>query len=286
MSNQFSPNNIKNLLENSSLSANKNLGQNFLHDSNIIKKIIEAGDIKNTDTVLEIGPGLGSMTIPMSEKAKTIIAVEKDPKMVEYLEKILAEKNIQNIKIIKGDILKELEKESSPLLSNLPSEYKVVANIPYYLTSHLIKLMLEKENQPELIILMIQKEVAERICDKKDNSILSISIAYYANCKIKHIVSKNCFHPKPKIDSAVISIIPKKQKFEKEFTKIFFKILKTGFSSPRKQLLKNLSLLGDREEIRNIIESANLKPEQRAETLSLEDWQTLTTQYLTIFKIN
>lgn len=280
MSIQFSPNNIKHLLEKSALSANKNLGQNFLHDSNIIGKIIEAGEINNKDIILEIGPGLGAITIPLSEKAKKVIAIEKDGKIAEYLEKTLKEKDIQNVQIIKGDILKILTDKTDSISFSLPLNYKVIANIPYYLTSRLIRLLLEKEVLPEMIILMIQKEVAERICSKTDNSILSISIAYYAETKIKHIVSRNCFHPKPKIDSAIISIVPKKQKLEKKFTSTFFKLLKTGFGSPRKQLLKNLSELGDKEAMRKIIESSGLRPEQRAETLSLENWKALTTIYL------
>jgi 16S rRNA (adenine1518-N6/adenine1519-N6)-dimethyltransferase len=216
----------------------------------------------------------------LAEKAKKVIAIEKDGRMAEYLEKALGEKNVQNVEIIKGDILKMLADKTNPVFSSLPSNYKVIANIPYYLTSRLIRLLLEKEVLPEMVILMIQKEVAERICSKTGNSILSISIAYYAEPKIRHIVSKNCFHPKPKIDSAIISITPKRQKLEKKFTSVFFKILKTGFSSPRKQLLKNLSELGDREVMRGIIEKSGLKTEQRAETLSLEDWKTLTINYL------
>jgi 16S rRNA (adenine1518-N6/adenine1519-N6)-dimethyltransferase len=281
MSNKISPNNsIKTTLEKEGFSAKKNFGQNFLHDQNIINKIINAEALSNKDTILEIGPGLGTLTKPLSKKIKQIIAVEKDNRLADWLEKELSKENILNVSIIKGDALKEIESSNSNLNSLLPSKYKVVANIPYYLTSQLIRLLLERDPQPQSIILMIQKEVAERICNKKINSILSISINYYAIPEIKHIVSKNCFHPKPKIDSAIISLLPKKEKHDKVFTEYFFKILKTGFSSPRKQLLKNLSQIGEREDMEKMLITSNVLPDRRAETLSLEEWITLTKNYI------
>ncbi|MDD4409952.1 MAG: 16S rRNA (adenine(1518)-N(6)/adenine(1519)-N(6))-dimethyltransferase RsmA [Candidatus Pacebacteria bacterium] len=287
MSNKVSPNNsIKSILESSDLSAKKNLGQNFLHDSNIINKMIEGEDINNDDTILEIGPGLGTLTKPLSSKAKHIIAVEKDRDLADWLENNVKEEGISNISIIRGDALKEIEDPDSTLNSILPKDYKVIANIPYYLTSHLIRILLEKEDRPQRITLMIQKEVAERICNRNGNSILSISVNYYADPKIIHIVSKNCFHPKPKIDSAIISLTPKEDIGNNIFTEYFFRLLKTGFSSPRKQLLKNLSQLGEREVISSILKSSGIDPEQRAETLSLSDWKNLTNAYLAALKIS
>ncbi|BFT95277.1 MAG: 16S rRNA (adenine(1518)-N(6)/adenine(1519)-N(6)) -dimethyltransferase RsmA [Minisyncoccus archaeiphilus] len=279
MSNEISPhNNIKDQLTKSGLAAQKKLGQNFLHDANIINKMVDAGNITNNDTVLEIGPGLGTITKPLSKKAKTVIAIEKDSGIADWLEKELASEGIHNVRIIKGDALNELETIDLDLGNN----YKVIANIPYYITSHLIRVLLEKENRPSSIVLMIQKEVAERICKKDDNSLLSISVNYYSYPKIIHTVSRNCFHPKPKVDSAIISITPKEEKEGKSFTECFFKILKTGFSSPRKQLLKNLSQIGERGEMESLIKASGLDPRQRAETLSLEDWKKLTTSYLNL----
>ncbi|MFA5080236.1 MAG: 16S rRNA (adenine(1518)-N(6)/adenine(1519)-N(6))-dimethyltransferase RsmA [Candidatus Paceibacterota bacterium] len=281
MSIEFSPNgNIKKTLEIAGFSAKKSLGQNFLHDVNIIKKIAEASKINKRDVILEIGPGLGTITEILATNSKKLIAIEMDRKVANWLSNSLDKKGINNVDIIVGDAIKELKNPNSELFHKLPKKYKVVANIPYYLTSHLIRLLLENEKTPESITLMIQKEVAERICSKNINSLLSISINYYASPKIAFFVSKNCFHPKPKIDSAVISFIPKKNLYNKQFTETFFKLLKTGFSSPRKQLLKNLTQIGERDKIKQILESSSLNTAQRAETLSLEDWIRLTEVYL------
>ncbi|MCK9393505.1 MAG: 16S rRNA (adenine(1518)-N(6)/adenine(1519)-N(6))-dimethyltransferase RsmA [Candidatus Paceibacterota bacterium] len=281
MSTEFSPSgNIKKTLEIAGFSAKKSLGQNFLHDANIIRKIAEVSNVSKKDVVLEIGPGFGTITEILAINSKKLIAVEMDRKIANWLINSLNEKGIDNVEIIISDAIKELKDSNSELFCKLPKKYKVVANIPYYLTSHLIRLLLENENPPESITLMIQKEVAERICSKNINSLLSISINYYANPKINFFVSKNCFHPKPKIDSAVISLIPKRNLHDKQFTKTFFKLLKAGFSSPRKQLLKNLIQIGERDKIKQILESSNLDATQRAETLSLDDWIRLTKTYL------
>ncbi len=198
MSTEISPkNNIKEMLEKSNLSANKRLGQNFLHDQNIINKMIDSGSITKEDTVVEIGPGLGTITFPLSQNAKQIICIEKDTKIHEWLSLIIQEKGIDNVNIINGDALIEIEKPTSELNKIIPKNYKIIANIPYYLTSRIIRLLLENNSQPQLIVLMIQKEVAERICDKKNNSLLSISVSYYAESKIKHIVSRNCWTDSP-----------------------------------------------------------------------------------------
>jgi 16S rRNA (adenine1518-N6/adenine1519-N6)-dimethyltransferase len=279
MSNRISPNNIKSLLEASDLSAQKRLGQNFLHDNNIIDKMISAGKAGKEDVVLEIGPGLGTITKPLAKIVKEVIAIEKDPRIADWLTEDISREGLNNIRIIKGDALEEIGNKDSQLNTLLPKEYKVIANIPYYLTSHLIRILLEKEEVPSSITLMIQKEVAERICSKKGNSILSISASYYADSHIDHIVSKNCFHPKPKVDSAIITLTPKKRIVDKDFDKVFFLILKTGFSSPRKQILKNLSSLGDRGAISGLLEKCNISPERRAETLSLEEWKKIASEY-------
>ncbi|MCK9577907.1 16S rRNA (adenine(1518)-N(6)/adenine(1519)-N(6))-dimethyltransferase RsmA [bacterium] len=284
MSIEFSPSgNIKKTLENAGISAKKTLGQNFLHDNNIIQKMISFGGINKKDTVLEIGPGLGTITKPLSEKAKKVIAIEIDKGVACWLSETMKEKGINNVEVIAGDAIEQLKSENSELKRILPKNYKVVANIPYYLTSHLIRLLLESDYKPETITLMIQKEVAERICNKKNGSLLSISVAFYADAKINFTVSKNCFHPKPKIDSSIISLFPRKINYSKEFSKLFFIILKAGFSSPRKQLLKNLTMIGDRERIEAILKNSDIEGSRRAETLSLDNWITITKNYQKLF---
>ena len=193
-----SPKNIKEILAKYETKASKGLGQNFLIDKNILNKILEAADLKSDDTVLEVGPGLGTLTQELAKKAKRVIAVEKDETMIEILKETLAE--YKNVEVINEDILKyDLQ----------IADYKLVANIPYYLTSPLIRKFLESKNPPKEIVLMMQKEVAQRICAKPgDMSLLAVSVQFYADAKIISIVSKNCFYPAPKIDSAIIKITP------------------------------------------------------------------------------
>lgn len=251
----------------------KGLGQNLLIDKNQIKKIMDAISLKKDDVVLEIGPGLGAITLEIAQKAKKIICVEKDPEMVSALSKKIAEKEIKNVEIINGDILRLFDDKL-----NIPSlkKYKVVANIPYYLTSALIRNLLEIKNSPEDIFLMIQKEVGERICGKPgDMSILAVAVQYYATPKILFTVKKNSFFPAPKIDSVFIRITPKGT----AKNDVFFKLVKAGFSHPRKQLINNLSteLKINREIIKKWLIDSHLKPGERAEVLSLESWEDLFT---------
>ena len=244
----------------------KSLGQNLLIDKNQIRKIMDSVSIKKTDTILEIGPGEGAITIEIAKKAKKVIAIEKDKEMVEALESKLG--NIKNVEVINKDIL-DLFNDGK--LEIKEKKYKVVANIPYYLTSVLIRNLLEIKNPPDDIFLMIQREVGKRICSKPgDMSILSIAVQYYATPKILFIVPKGCFLPAPKVDSVFIQITPKGIKRNDGF----FEVVKAGFSHPRKQLISNLSkeLKIDREVIGEWLIKRKLKDGIRAESLSLEDW--------------
>jgi 16S rRNA (adenine1518-N6/adenine1519-N6)-dimethyltransferase len=277
--NLLSPSEIKILLAKYESRPNKRLGQNFLIDKNVLQKIVETAGIKPDDIVLEVGPGIGTLTQELAKNAGKVIAVEKDKKMTDILTDVLKSSNVQNVQIINADILKieKLEK-----LKN----YKVVANIPYYLTSPLIRKFLEDKNPPEEIILMIQKEVAQRICAKPPNmSLLAVSVQFYAEPKIISYVSKNCFYPAPKVDSAVIKIVPRGQTSRPTggltSPDLFFKIVKAGFSQPRKQLLGNLSktLKLDKKEVEAWLLQNNINPTQRAETLSISDWSNLSNSY-------
>ncbi|MFH1308452.1 MAG: 16S rRNA (adenine(1518)-N(6)/adenine(1519)-N(6))-dimethyltransferase RsmA [Patescibacteria group bacterium] len=227
----------------------KKLAQNFLTDKNILEKIVEAADLNINDIVLEIGPGLGVLTNELSKRCKKIIAVEKDEKMLE----VLKDRNYPNIELINKDILKTT--------IQLPEKYKLIANLPYYITSPIIRMFLEKD-QPELMVLMIQKEVAQRICAKNKLSVLSVSVQFYADAKIIKYVSRNCFYPVPKVDSAIIKIIPKQ--IPNIDVKKFFQLVKMGFSSKRKKLKNNLKGIIKKE----IDFDLNL----RAEDLSVNDW--------------
>ncbi|HRY52952.1 MAG TPA: 16S rRNA (adenine(1518)-N(6)/adenine(1519)-N(6))-dimethyltransferase RsmA [Candidatus Portnoybacteria bacterium] len=259
-------------MERENIKPNKLLGQNFLRDKNVLDKIIAAANLTSNDTILEIGPGEGILTEALAQSAGRVIAVEKDRNLAALLKiKLAAAKNIE---IVEGDILECLNNDSL----SLPQPYKVVANIPYYLTSHLIRLLLESAKPPQDIILMIQKEVAKRICAKvPEMSLLAAATQFYATPKIITSVSKNAFWPKPKVDSAIIKITPHNNYSSKINTNLFFKVAHAGFSHPRKQLLNNLSqeLKLSKEIIATALETSEIKNSQRAETLTVEDWLTL-----------
>lgn len=257
----------------------KGLGQNFLIDKQAIKKVIKTADLRPKDIILEIGPGTGVLTQEIAKTVKKVIAVEKDPKMCEILKQVL--RDFKNVKIVPADILKILN--SKFLILN--SKYKVVASLPFYITSPVIRKFLEAKNPPKEIILIIQKEVAQRICARPPQmSILAVSVQFYAKPKIISYISKKSFWPQPKVDSAIIKITPH-QKYKKVNSKRFFGIVKAGFSHPRKQLANNLvkglalsranGLKLDRKEINGLLLKNNIQPSQRAETLCIEDWINL-----------
>lgn len=251
---------IESMLLKYNIRSKKYMGQNFLIDENILDKIIEAADINQDDTILEIGPGLGTLTIALAKKAKQVIAIEKDNVLCQALEKILKDQKISNVELINGDILK---------ISDFKiKNYKLVANIPYYLTSPLIRKFLETSNRPSEIILMIQKEVAQRITAKPPKmSILSVAVQFYAEPKIIDYVAKTSFYPVPKVDSAIIKITPRPNVGRATSyinTEKFFELVKRGFSAKRKMLKNNLPEIN--------LEKFGFNPKTRAENLSVSDW--------------
>ena len=267
---------IKTLLRKYRIFPSKRFGQNFLVDKTILFKIIETACLKPKDIVLEIGPGIGTLTQEIAKIVKKLIAVEKDFKMVEILKETT--KSFKNVKIIQADILKTYN------LQLTTYNYKVVANLPYYIVSPVIRKFLEAPNPPKEMILMVQKEVAQRICARPpDMNLLAVSVQFYAKPKIISYVSKESFWPKPKVDSAIIRITPRQPApYRNEvsgagFREQFFKIVKAGFSQPRKQLVNNLSkmLKLDKEIVKIWLLKNNIQPAQRAGTLSIGDWKNL-----------
>ncbi len=275
--NLFSKKTIKNLLKKYKVFPKKRLGQNFLIDKKVLGKIIKAAHLHLKDIILEIGPGTGFLTRALSKRVKKVITVEKDPQMVEILKETI--KDFKNIKIIQGDILK-----INPRRYNLkPRTYKVVANLPYYIVSPVMRKFLESKNRPELMVLMVQKEVAQRIVARPPKmSLLAVSVQFYAKPEIISLVSKKSFWPSPKVDSAILKIIPRKSAYSISVNQLlFFKIVKAGFSQPRKQLINNLSkgLKIDRQKIKNWLLKNKIQPTQRAETLNLQDWLKLAKTF-------
>lgn len=273
---EIPPLNVSTLLKQHGLRANKKLGQNFLQDPFALDSIASAAEITSTDTVLEIGPGLGSLTRHLAQSAQQVIAVELDQELIPPLKTVTAA--YDNITIIHGDILKlsleELIQES---------DYLVVANIPYYITSAIIRHLLENEAKPRRIVLTIQKEVAKRICAKPgDMSILALSVQVYGNPHIAKYIPANAFFPTPKVDSAIlcIDIYPSPQ-IKPELLNTFFKLIKAGFGQKRKTLRNSLSagLHISPSYAEEFLKKASIDPMRRAETLSIEDWQGLCELY-------
>ena len=255
--------------------AKKSLGQNFLKSMVALNKIIEAGEIKPNDIILEIGPGKGALTEKLLEKAGYVIAIEKDKDLYELL-KIKFEKEIQNKKLIliNDDCLK-FNPESYKLKAN---SYKLIANIPYNITGAILKKFLTEKNQPNMMVLMVQHEVAKRIIanDKKE-SILSISVKAYGEPKMVMKVPARYFSPAPKVDSAIIKISNISRKLFKQnsqgrslrnFEERFWEIIHAGFAHKRKKLSNNLKKT-------TVQERPGQWRNARAEDLSLQDWINL-----------
>lgn len=260
------------LLKKYGLRPHKGLGQNFLQDAIALEKIISAAEIQATDTVLEIGPGLGSLTRYLAAAAKAVVAVELDQHLLPPLKTVLA--LYGNVSLIHGDIL---ELNTSELVRE--KNYLVVANIPYYITSAVIRHLLESETRPRRIVLTIQKEVAQRICEKPgDMSLLALSVQVYGKPHIAAYIPASAFIPSPNVDSAVLVIdIYPTPLIPADLLDRFFKLIKAGFSQKRKTLRNALSagLSVSTKNATELLGRAAIDPMRRAETLSIEEWQRL-----------
>jgi len=264
--------NIPTLLRQFNLHPDKSLGQNFLVDEGALAKVAAAAEIGPEDTVLEIGPGLGSLTRHLAVAARRVVAIELDEGLLPALTAVL--KPHANVEVVQGDIL------NLPLPSlGLPPGYKVAANIPYYITSAVIRHLLEAENRPVRIVLTVQREVAERLCAQPgDMSVLAVSVQFYSVPRIVGRIPAGAFYPRPKVDSAVVrlDVLPRRA-VEVKDSEVFFRVVRAGFSQKRKQLRNALSgglqLSGER--VAAWLARAGLDPRRRAETLALEEWGSL-----------
>ncbi|TAK94719.1 ribosomal RNA small subunit methyltransferase A [Patescibacteria group bacterium] len=258
----------------------KSLGQNFLIDHSVIDQIMAAAKLQSDDVVLEIGPGQGVLTEALSKKCSKVIAVEIDETLVTLLRNKF--KGKKNIEIVTGDILK-LNVEKIFTDYQLPiTGYKVIANLPYYITSPIIRKFLESEVPPQEMILMVQKEVAERIVAKPgEMSILAVSVQYYARAEILFPVSKKAFSPVPEVESAVIRITHNAKRITSEEANKFFRIVRAGFCAKRKTLINNLanSFHIPRGEVEKKVRNAGLDSKVRAQELSVDDWQKLSALF-------
>lgn len=252
----------------------KSLGQHWLDDPASLAAICAAGDVSRQDTVLEIGPGLGSLTRLLVRAAQNVVAVEFDELLsLQLPQRVVAD----NLEVVHEDILRFD-------FSSLPGDYKVIANIPYYLTSNLLRVLSEAENSPQKVVLLIQKEVAERVVAGSDSmSLLSVSAQFYWEVSLGQVVKAELFTPPPKVDSQILIMRHRPQPLFADIdTKQLFRIVKAGFSGRRKTLLNSLSagLQLEKPQTRDMLEKAGVVPTLRAQNLSLEGWHDIYQAYL------
>ncbi|MBW4828414.1 MAG: 16S rRNA (adenine(1518)-N(6)/adenine(1519)-N(6))-dimethyltransferase RsmA [Clostridiaceae bacterium] len=274
----YSPSYVKEIIDKYNFRFSKSLGQNFLIDGNIVRKICEEGEVSKEDDILEIGPGIGTLTEELSYKANKVVAVELDKSLIPILDETLDGCN--NVEIVPGDILKiDLPKLFHEKFES--ENIKIVANLPYYITTPIIGRLLEEELDIDSILVMVQSEVAERMKASpgtKDYGSLSVFVQYYTEPEIVLSVPKNAFMPRPNVDSAVIKLKIRKEKIELENRETFFKVVKAAFSQRRKTILNSLSsgLKTDKATIRAILEKADIDPKLRAENLTIEDFSKIS----------
>ena len=276
------PGTINKILKDKNFKIKKQLGQNFLVDENILNKIILAADIRPEDHILEIGPGLGTLTTALAEHAKKVVAVEIDSKVLPLLNENLKEFN--NFKVLEGDFLK-LNMEPIIYEEFNTEDYKVVANLPYYITSPILFKILEFNKKPTTLVVMVQKEVAERIASppgSRDYGITSVIFQMFAEIELVTVVSRNSFFPKPNVDSGLLKFSwREKPAFEISDKKDFIWIVKAAFSKRRKTLLNSLSgsyLELSKDKVETILEICNIDPQRRAETLTLQEFAALSLE--------
>lgn len=247
----------------------KSLGQHWLHDTATLQAICTQAELTSDDTVLEIGPGLGTLTRELLTRAGKVVAVEFDEALAREL---LVTLQAENLELIQHDIL-------TFDLTKLPKNYKVVANIPYYLTSNLLRNLCESVNPPSKIVLLVQKEVAQRVAAKPgDMSLLSVSVQYYCDVRLGEIVPAKLFTPPPKVDSQVLILdYREKPLFTDVKAKDFFRIVKAGFSNRRKTLHNSLSggLQRSKAETAGYLEHAGIGLKTRPQELTLQQWYEL-----------
>lgn len=248
---------------------NKSLGQHWLHDRFVLEHIADCADVGPEDTVLEIGPGLGTLTSELLRRAKNVIAVEFDADLAKKLPGQFPGKHLT---VCNEDILQYD-------LSQLPADYKVVANVPYYITSKIVQKLMTAENKPSVAVLLVQKEVAERIAARPgDMSILAISAQVFAEAALGDVVPAELFTPPPKVDSQVVILRSREDSLihtvdEREF----FRVVKAGFSAKRKKLRSSLSggLGISKTDVEEMLQKAGISPDSRAEDLAISDWLKL-----------
>ncbi|GIV77812.1 MAG: ribosomal RNA small subunit methyltransferase A [Litorilinea sp.] len=278
---------VAQLIRRYDLSPKRSLGQNFLVDETHLDRIAAAAELSPQDVVLEVGPGLGGLTRRLAQQAGRVVAVELDDRLIQVLREELAP--FPHVQIVHGDIL-TLDPATlvagADALGAIPTAgsltwatYKVVANLPYYITSAVLRHLLEARLRPSLAVLMVQKEVAERICAQPGQmSLLAVSVQFYARPQMVHRVPAGAFYPRPKVDSAVLRLeVFPEPAVQDVAPERFFAVVRAGFSQKRKQLLNSLSagLHWPKPQLQRLLEGAGIDPRRRPETLSLDEWRAI-----------
>jgi 16S rRNA (adenine1518-N6/adenine1519-N6)-dimethyltransferase len=267
---------VPSLLRQYGLHPNKSLGQNFLLDETALDQVIAAADVTSQDVVLEIGAGLGSLTSRLAITARSVVAVEIDSSLVPALTQVVGQ--YSNVQVVQGDIL-----ALDPAQLVMQENYLVVANIPYYITSALIRHLLESDPPPTRLVLTVQEQVAERICaDPGDMSLLALSVQVYGQPSIVARIPAGAFYPPPNVNSAVLRIdLFPSPLIPPDHLDLFFQLIRAGFSQKRKTLRNALSggLHIPPSPVEALLKDAHIDPMRRAETLSLPEWRQLTTLY-------
>jgi 16S rRNA (adenine1518-N6/adenine1519-N6)-dimethyltransferase len=268
--------NIKELCKELQILPKKSKGQNFLINRDILASIIEAANLQKTDTVLEIGPGLGILTEELIKRAGKVVAVEVDRKLFDYLQRKFA--GVENLELVEGDVLKWQMANGKWQNYGVASRqidynYKIVANVPYQITAPILwKFLKEEENKPEEMVLMVQKEVGERICaDRGEMSVLSVMAQYYSQPEIMRIVKNTNFWPAPEVDSAIVKFKIREKRAGVD-EGLFFKLVKVGFQSKRKMLKNNLGNIYGQAKVEGVLEELGINKKVRAEELGVEEW--------------
>ncbi|MDH5597244.1 MAG: 16S rRNA (adenine(1518)-N(6)/adenine(1519)-N(6))-dimethyltransferase RsmA [Candidatus Peregrinibacteria bacterium] len=261
---------LKTTLEAKGLWAKKSLGQNFLIDEKALEQIVEAADLYEGDEVIEVGPGTGLLTELLIQKAKKVTSVELDVDMVDILRRQFA--LTENLEVIQADILKTKVEEIAS------EHYKVVANIPYYITSPVVKHFLQAPIRPKLMVVLVQKEVAEKISGKTGRSFFTVETEIFASAEYVATVPADSFYPAPKVDSAILKLtVLHEPRVPAEELDDFLRLVKFGFSQKRKKLANSLGagLHKEPSEVRELLKVAGIPGDVRAEELEIEDWQRL-----------
>ena len=256
------------------LHPSRSKGQNFLVDEDVYQKVVAAAELSGQEVVLEVGPGLGFLTVELAKYSARVIAVELDDKLYKLLQTKLATLKIENVELVNQDILRYQIKEK---------DYQVVANLPYNISSVFLRTFLSTAKPPRSLVLLLQKEVAERLCQREPQmSLLSVSVQFYGSPEIIDLVSAKSFWPVPKVDSAIVRIKLRKQPLlPKNQEKLFFRLVKAAFSAKRKMIKNNLvgGLKIKPEIVEKLLAECQLKPTQRAQELSLTDWLNLFAKF-------